>query len=138
MRTLCIVSCLPIVMTLVSAGWSSAQTDGKTASEFYTEYRAAFDKATAVEDIMPYLSASRRKQIESTPAEERKTMFHVIKIMGTLTDVKISKETRTADGATLTVDALDSDKAKTTGTITLVKENGAWKIDKERFKSSSQ
>ena len=138
MRQLCILSCLPILLTVGSAVPLSAQSAEKTASQFYMEYRAAFEKAQAVEDILPYMSASRRKQVESTPAEERKKMFEAIKIIGALSNVKITKETRTADGASLAVHALDSDKAETTGTITLVKENGAWKIDKERFSSSSK
>ena len=33
--------------------------------------------------------------------------------------------------------AVDPDKAKATGTVTLVQENGAWKLDKESYKSSS-
>ena len=127
-----------LVVLALSAVTLGAQTTEKTASQFYTEYRAAFDKAKAVEDILPYMSAQRRKQVESTPADERKKMFGAIKVMGALSNVKIVKETRTADGATLSVDALDSDKSKTSGTITLVKEGGAWKVDKESFKSSLQ
>ena len=137
MRKTLVASCVLIVFVVLSGVSLVAQAE-QTASQFYTEYRAAFDKAKAVEDILPYMSASRRKQVESTPAEERKKMFGMIKIMGALTNVKIVKEARTADGATLTVEALDSDKAKTTGTITLVKEGAAWKIDKESFKSSAQ
>ena len=136
MNTRAIASCLALVMSLVSAALA-AQTGEKTATQFYMEYRAAFDKAKAVEDILPFMSASRRKQVESTPAAERKEMFDMIKTLGALTNVKVTKETRTANGATLMVDALDGDKSKTTGTITLVQENGAWKIDKESFKSSS-
>ena len=128
-----------LVLTIALCAVSlSAQTTEKTASQFYTEYRAAFDKAKKVEELLPYMSAQRRKQVESTPAAERAKMFEAIKIMGALSSVKITKEARTGDGATLSVDALDSDKAKTTGTITLVKEGGAWKVDKESFKSSAQ
>ena len=137
MRKTCVAGCL-LVMILAAAVSAGAQTAEKTASQFYTEYRAAFDKAKAVEEILPYMSAERRKQVESTPAAERKKMFGMIKMMGTLTNVKILKEARTADGATVTVEALDSDKAKTTGTITLVKENGAWKVDNEKFFSSAK
>jgi hypothetical protein len=138
MRKLCVASCLQIVLTFAGAVPVQAQPAEMTASQFYTEYRAAFDKAETVEDIIQYMSASRRKQIESTPADERAMMFDMMKTLGVLSDLKIAKETRTAGGATLSVDALDSDKAKTTGTITLVKENGAWKIEKERFSSSSR
>ena len=127
-----------VVIVILSVAPLWAQTTEKTASQFYTEYRAAFDKAKAVEDILPYMSAPRRKEMESTPADERKKMFGMIKILGALTNVKIVKETRTADGAILMVEALDSDKAKNNGTITLVKENGAWKVDKESFSSLSK
>lgn len=138
MRNLCVASCLSILMLLVAAVPAPAQTGMKTASQFYTEYRAAFDKAKKVEELLPYMSAARRKEIESTPADERAKMFELMKLLGTLTNVKITKETRTADGATVMVDALDSDKAKTTGTITLVQEGGAWKIAKESFFSTSK
>ena len=138
MRNLCVASCLSILMMLVAAAPAAAQTGEKTASQFYTEYRAAFDKAKKVEELYPYMAAARRKQMESTPADERAKMFELMKLLGTLSNVKIAKETRTADGATLIVDALDSDKAKTTGTITLVQEGGAWKISKESFSSTSK
>ena len=137
MRKRAIAGCLTLMMSLVSAVAVAAQTGEKTASQFYMEYRAAFDKAKAVDELLPYMSASRRKQVESTPAEERNKMFELMKMLGALTNVTITKETRTATGATVMIDALDSDKAKRTGTITLVQENGAWKIDKESFKSSS-
>ena len=132
-----IACCLTLVVSIVSAVALAAQIGEKTATQFYMEYRAAFDKAKAVEDILPFMSAARRKQVESTPAAERTEMFDMIKTLGALTNVKVMKETRTANGATLMVDALDGDKAKTAGTITLVQDNGAWKIDKESFKSSS-
>jgi hypothetical protein len=61
-------------------------------------------------------------------------MFEMIKMMGALTNVKITKETRTATGATLTVTGLDSDKKNTTGTIDIVQENGKWKLGQESWK----
>ena len=59
----------------------------------------------------------------------------LVKMMGTLTSFKIVKETPSAKGATLTVDGIDADKAKSTGTIEVVKENGAWRIGKESWSS---
>jgi hypothetical protein len=138
MRKLCVASCLSIALTLVWVAPLRAQSAEITASQFYTEYRAAFDKANAVEDIIQYMSTPRRQQIESTPADERAMMFDLMKMLGALSDLKIVKEARAASGATLTVEALDGDKARTTGTITLVKETGAWKIEKEKFSSSSR
>ncbi len=115
----------------------AAQKPEQTVSQFYMTYRTAFDKAKTIDELLPYMSKETRAQVEATPAAERPKMFGVIKIMGTLTNVKIVKEEKTATGATLTVEGVDSDKKKTTGTIEVVKENGAWKIGKESWSSSS-
>jgi len=108
----------------------------KTATQFYLEYRAAFDKATKIEDILPYMAAANRKQAEATPKADRDKMFEMIKMMGTLTEVKILKEEHGAGGGVvLSVEGLDSDKKKATGKVTIVKEDGAWKLGKEEWKS---
>jgi hypothetical protein len=113
----------------------AAQQAAQTPTQFYMAYRAAFDKAKTVADIRPFQSKSVQAQIDATPAAERAQMFEMIKMMGALTNVKVVKETLTATGATLQVEALDSDKKKTTGNITIVKEDGAWKINKESWSS---
>lgn len=116
---------------------SSLAAQSKTASQFYMDYRVAFDKATKIDDVLPYMSKQRVDQVDATPADERAKMFEMIKMMGTLTEVKVLKEAKSADGATLTVEALDPDKKKTTGTIKVIKEGDAWKIDGESWSSSS-
>jgi hypothetical protein len=58
-------------------------------------------------------------------------------MMSALTNLKIVKETAAGDKATLTAEALDPEKAKTTGTIDMVKEGGAWKVGKESWKSGN-
>ena len=108
-----------------------------SASEFYLKYRQAFDAAKNVEQLLPYMSAATRKQVESTPAGERAEMFEFIKLMGAMTNMKIVKEAPNGTGATLTVEGVDSDKAKTTGTIDIVKEGGAWKLGKESWSTKS-
>ena len=129
------VGVLAAVMLATSV--ASAQPADQTASAFYTAYRAAFQKATKVDDILPFMSKSQKAQIEKTPAGERAKMFEMIKMMGALTDVKILKEAKTPEGATLTVEALDPDKKKTTGTVKVIKGGDAWKLDGESWKSSS-
>jgi hypothetical protein len=99
------------------------------------QYRKAFDAAKKIEDVLPFMSAETTKQVQATPAAERGQMFEMIKMMGALTNVKIVKETKTAAGATLTVNATDPDKKPTVGTIDVVKESGAWKLGKESWSS---
>ena len=123
---------LVAVCSVVYSGVLSAQA--KTATEFYTDYLGVFAKAKSVDQLLPYMSASRRKEIESTPAGERAKMFEFIKMVQP-TGVKVLKEEKTATGATLTTEGVDSDKKKMTGTVVIVREGGAWKIQDESWKS---
>ena len=45
MNTRAIACCVTLVVSVVSAVALAAQTGEKTATQFYMEYRAAFDKA---------------------------------------------------------------------------------------------
>lgn len=125
---------LALVLTAVMGATTRAQAPAaQTASQFYTQYRVAFDKATKIDDLFPFMSAASRKLVESTPAAQRPMRFDMMKTMGTLTDVKILKEEKTATGATLTVEGVDGTKQKVTGTIAVVREGGAWKLGSENW-----
>jgi len=125
------VICLSLV--LLATPSLIAQAPTQSASDFYLQYRKAFDSAKKIDDVLPFMSADTTKQIMATPPAERGQMFEMIKMMGALTNVKITKEARSAGGATLTVTALDSDKKNTTGTIDIVQENGKWKLAGENW-----
>jgi hypothetical protein len=121
------------VTILAFAAPSFVQTQSKTGTQFYMEYVAAFAKAKGIEEIFPYMAAENRKQAEATPKAERDKMFEMIKMLGH-TDIKVLKEEAgPSGGATLSVEGIDSDKKKSTGTVTLIKEGGAWKIQKESW-----
>ena len=124
-----------LAAVMLAASVASAQPADQTASAFYTAYRAAFQKATKVDDILPFMSKSQKAQIEKTPAGERAKMFEMIKSFDTYTNVKVIKETKTATGATLNVEGIDGDKKKATATVDIVKEDGAWKLSKESWSS---
>jgi hypothetical protein len=133
-RALVLFCLSALVLTTAAPAWAQAPA---TASAFYLNYRKAFDAAKKIEDIYPFMAAARRKQMEDTPAKDRAEMFEMIKMMSVLTDVKVTKEAPGANGgATLTVTALDSDKKPTYGTITVVREAGAMKIDKESWSNT--
>ena len=127
------IICLPIV--LLASTFASAQAATQSASDFYLQYRKAFDAAKKIEDVLPYMSADTTKQIQATPPAERGQMFEMIKMMGALSSVRIAKETKTATGATLPVNAIDSDKQPTVGTIEIVQEGGKWTLGKESWSS---
>jgi hypothetical protein len=121
---------------ILPAAALSAQTpsSGKTASQAYLDYRAAFDKAGKIDDLLPFMSAARVKQVNDTPAGERAEMFKMIKAFDTTKNVKVVRETRSATGASLAVEGT-SDGKTVTGTIDMVREGTAWKVDKESWKS---
>src|SRR5690349_12735238 len=118
----------------LTSGVALAQQPAQTASQFYMKYRAAFDKAKTIEEILPYMAKENKAQVQATPAADRAKMFEMVKMMSKLTDVKIVKEERSADGgATLTVTGTDMDKNQSTGKVTIVKESDGWKVGKESW-----
>jgi hypothetical protein len=124
-------------VTGVMATAQSAQKPNQTAVEYYLAYRAVLAKATSVDDIKPWHSKATRAMMDATPKDESAMMFDIVKMLADVTDLKVVKETKTDAGVTLTVEATDTDKAKTTGEVFLVREDGGWKLDRERWKSGS-
>jgi hypothetical protein len=126
-----------IMALLVFLAPAATKAQGKTAQQFYQGYVAAFAKAKTIDDILPFMAAENRKQAEATPKAERDKMFEMIKMFGH-TDIKVLKEEKGADGSTvLSVEGVDSDKKKSTGQVTIVKEGTAWKIGKESWTTKS-
>ena|SRR5579864_529483 len=125
-----------VLVLLVTGAWRQA-APAQTATQFYKTYQAACAKATKVDDLLPFITADQKKQVEATPAAQRAQMFDMMKMMMSMhTDVTVDKEDHNADGsATLTLSALDSDKKKATGKVNVVKEGGAWKVGQESWSS---
>jgi len=134
------VLCVAVCGAILTGGVVVASPPAnQTATQFYMAYRAAFDKATKIEDILPYMCAANRKQAEAEPKADRDKMFEMIKMLDTHTKVKVLKEDRQADGSVvLSVTAYDTDQKKdVTAQVTVVKEEGAWKLQKEAWTSGS-
>jgi hypothetical protein len=130
---------LATLVFLIAAGVSvtAEQPAKQTASEFYMSYRATFAKAKAIEDVLPFMSKGVRAKIEATPAAERPKMFEFVKEMaGSMTNVKVVKETKTDDGVMLTVEGTDGTD-KMTGQVQIVREADAWKMGRESWSNKS-
>ena len=124
------------LMLLLGAVSATAQTPTpKSAAEFYMQYRKVFDSATKIDQLLPYMAADTRKEIESTPPTERAEMFELVKMMGAVKNVKVVNEARKGETVVLTVEAVDPDQEPTTGTITVVTESGAFKLSRESWSS---
>jgi hypothetical protein len=133
-RRVLVTMCALSLATLLGSSNANAQTGEQTGTQFYMAYRAAFAKASKVEELFPFMGTAQRAQVEKTPAAERPEMFKMIKAFNTFTNVKVTKETKTATGATLEVEGVSEDKAKATATVELIREGNAWKIGKESWK----
>jgi hypothetical protein len=53
--------------------------------------------------------------LDTTPKEPRQPMFKMMKELGTMTNVKVAKETRTPDSYVLELKAIDPKKKPATG-----------------------
>jgi hypothetical protein len=131
-----LVSCaLAVVVGLTVSVSAQPAASYKSGADFYLAYRGAFTKAKTIEELVPWMSKERASEIAKTPAGERKEMFEMVKMMDDHTNIKVIKETPTAKGADLQVEAMSGGgKSKSTGVITLVKEGAAWKVDQESWK----
>ena len=88
LRLACLTAAFALATTAVQA-----QTE-QSATQFYMAYRAAFAKATKVDELMPFMAKARRAEIEKTPAGERSKMFAFIKELDTMSQIKVIKETK--------------------------------------------
>ncbi len=111
---------------------ASAQQSANTATDFYLGYRAAWSGASTMD---PYIAKDSRRDFEKMPPEQRKAVFDVMKQMGTIRNLKVVKETKTADGFVLDVTGIGPDDKPATGTVDIVWEGPVMKLKKEAWRS---
>lgn len=110
----------------------------QTPKEAYVKYHAAMLAANKIEELQPYLCKRVNKEINETPGMMRPMMFGLMKSVMQAA-VKIESEKVDGDKATLNLlpDYSKAPKAdpneKGSGSVILVKEDGSWKIDKEKW-----
>jgi hypothetical protein len=126
------VSALVAIAVVCVAASGLAQTV-KTPGQVFLEYRATFEKAKAVDEILPFMSKETKAEIAKSPAAERKQMFSMMQAMSDARGVKVVKETKNDKGVELDVEGTTPDKKKSTGKIQMVKEDGAWKVSRESW-----
>jgi len=115
----------------------------------YLEYHKALQTAQAIDAVASFMSKKVNDEIQTTPADMKPMMFGMIKDL-TPKVVQVTSEKIDGDHATLTLATSDSSQEaaptkaalpnaqeKTEGSVTLVRESGSWKIDKESWKSST-
>ena len=128
-----LLACLAAASMLLALA-ASAQ-GANTATDFYMNYRAAWSGATTMDSLLNYIAKDSRRSFEAMPPEQRKSMFDVMKQTGTIRNLKVVKETKTADGFVLEVTGIGPDNKPATGTVEIVWEGPAMKLKKEAWRS---
>ena len=131
MAKLCV--CVLLVLTSMPVLGAQAPPANETGTAFYNRYQAAFAKATKVEQLTPFMTAASVKEMMADSPARRAEGLEMMKMMA-MSNVKVTKEVAAGTGATLTVTGVDPmEKKPQYGTVTLIKEAGAWKISKESW-----
>src|SRR5262245_53352979 len=124
------VAALAVVVSMTLVAVVAQAGEG---AKFYAEYSAALTKAKSVDEMLPYLSKMRAARMQKTPESEKTMMLGVIQSLQPKA-IKVLKESASGDGIVLEVAGTGEDGPKT-GTVTLVREDGKRKLDKESWKS---
>jgi len=130
-----------LLATVVSVGTAAPQSTAsapapknETATEFYQRFRAVVDKAKSIDEVKPFWSTELISQFNTMPpAEQATTLDRVKQIESHFTGLKVVKETSTGSGAHIALEAFD-EKTPMIGTVDLVKEQGAWKIESAEWR----
>jgi hypothetical protein len=123
-----------VVPALILAGCAR----GPSATEAYTRYRAAFDAAKSIEEVLPYASKEKRAEIDKASPEQRKRGFEMAKELEQLAEFKVVKEEPSGEEVVLEATGTTAYGADTTGRIVMVKEDGAYKLKQESWSEKSQ
>jgi hypothetical protein len=105
---------------------SAASSD--TATQFYVRYRATVAKATNVEDIISLWTSDQVQGYKSAPPNERVGLEEIKKTYATYLNVTVVKEAGTPNYVTLVLEGLSPEKTNASGTVQVIRENGAWRV----------
>ncbi len=109
----------------------------KETIKLYESYVEASMKAQSLDELKPYLSQNNINQMGEISPEDEASFLEIMREVRSTFKIKDISSKIEGNNATLTVNGTDSTdpNAKVTGIITLVKENGKWKLDNEDFTS---
>lgn len=118
---------------LLVFSWSTTYGQTQTPAQVYLAYREAFAKATSLEALQPFLSASLVAKVSATPQAERPKLLGTLKMLADVYQVHVTGETDLPDTHILIVDGVDGADKPMRGTVELVKEPSGWKLVKESW-----
>jgi len=140
MRSICLALAAAVLLS-IAAG---AQKPTQTPAEFFLAYRAAWARFASFDDYLPYYSEGERarlaKEFKVAPPEVVKQLFENARkeALGAA-DIKVVKSERLGfrgkeEYWELEVAFVKPDRSPGTGTIQIISERGAWKLEAEFYR----
>lgn len=124
-----------LVLALVIAATVYADQDPTIV--FYDKFIEVSSNAKSLDDIKPYLSSSNLSQMDDISKEDEQMFLEIIKEMRAGMKRKSITSKVEGDKAILNVEAVGvEDNSDIEGIVTLVKEDGEWKVESEDFTSN--
>lgn len=111
---------------------AAAQQGKGEAGEAYVHFEDTLAKAASMSEIKALLASSRVQELEQM-GSQADGLLPALQAAQTK-DAVVTGETMQGDRALLT---LESKSAKSTGTATMVKEDGQWKLLEEEWEESA-
>jgi hypothetical protein len=114
----------------------SAVATVQSPTERYESFRAALDKADALEELLPLTSSAVRDEMSKRPPAYRKAILADLKTRG-LGQFRVVAERIDGDVAWLTVEGtnlvdVEHDvRSHARGSVVLLRQDGAWRVDDE-------
>ena len=105
----------------------------ETPSQFYLRYRSAVQNAGSLDEVMKFWQKSLVAEFKQAPPDQRADLAGFKRMYTMLSDVSVISESigTNATGAsiaTLKLRGTTADGMTTSGTASLVREDGGWKL----------
>ena len=136
MRNNAILFTLFLCLFALSAAFADEE---QQTIEFYESYVQTSLKAKSLSELKPYLSQKNISQMGEISKEDEASFLEIMREVRSTFKIKEITSKIEGNTAILTVDGTDADdpNTKVKGIITLVKENGEWKLDNEDYTSET-
>lgn len=95
--------------------------------EFYKNYLGVLANANTLDVLLPYYTKELSGGLSKMPKDMQANYVKMNKRVPL--DIKVTKQTVNTQNARFEMVAKDADGQRMTGSVTLVKEGGTWKID---------
>jgi hypothetical protein len=115
-------------LLLLSSGSAASAEGARGPGDSYREIAAVVREASGWDAILPLLSASYRKDVESQDAEGRQAFLAYFKGSLDQSDLAIISEQIDGDSAVLEARGKSAGGKESTGRIEMVREGGLWKL----------